>query len=169
MSIEDYALNLALVAIVVRQVRGKRLTPIGLLWPVALVVAAAVKYLHGVPTAGNDLDLVFAGAASGALLGSLCGVFTRIHRLPDRTLLAKATGLAAVLWVLGVGARMAFAFYAEHGGGPEIARLSTAYDITNAQAWTAALVLMSLAEVLGRTALLAIRGWRASAAPAAAA
>lgn len=158
MSLEDYALNVLLVAIVIRQIRGKRLTAIGLLWPVGLVVAAGVKYLHAIPTAGNDLPLAISGALIGAALGCLCGLFTRIHRLPDDSLLAKATGLAALLWTLGVGARMGFALYGQNGGGPAIARFSTVHHITSATAWTACLLLMSLTEVLGRTALLATRG-----------
>jgi hypothetical protein len=163
-SLEDYTLNLLLVAVVIRQVRGKKLTPVGLLWPVGLVVAAGVEYLHGIPTAGNDLPLAAGGALLGAVLGCLCGLFTRIHRLPDNTLLAKATGLAALLWVLGVGARMGFALYAENGGGPAIAQFSATHHITSAAAWTACLLLMSLTEVLGRTALLATRGHRAQQA-----
>jgi hypothetical protein len=153
----DYALNLLLVAAVLRQMRGKKLTPVGLLWPIGLVVAAAVEYLHTIPSAGNDLDLVVAGAAIGASLGCLCGLLTHIYRLPDDSLVAKATGAAALFWVLGVGARMAFALYAENGGGPSVARFSALHHITSAAAWTAALILMSLTEVIGRTAVLAGR------------
>jgi hypothetical protein len=156
-SIEDYALNLVLVALVVRQLRGKKLTIVGLLWPVALVLAAGAEYLRGIPTAGSDLPLVLVGALTGAALGLLCAACTRIAAGPDATLIARATGVAAVLWVLGVGARLGFGIYAENGGGPVIERFSARHDITSAQAWTACLLLMSLAEVLGRTALLAIR------------
>jgi hypothetical protein len=158
----DYALNLLLVTAVVRQMRGKKLTAVGLLWPVGLVVAAALEYLHSIPSAGNDLELALAGGAIGATLGCLCGLLTRIHRQPDDSLLAKATGAAALLWVLGVGARMAFALYAENGGGPSVARFSALHHITGAAAWTAALILMSLTEVIGRTAVLAGRAYRAA-------
>jgi hypothetical protein len=161
----DYALNLLLVAAVVRQMRGKKLTPIGLLWPVGLVLAAAVEYLRSIPSAGNDLGLAVAGAVIGATLGCLCGLLTRIDRRPDDSLLARATGAAAVLWVLGVGARMAFALYAENGGGPTVARFSAVHHITSAAAWTAALILMALTEVLGRTAVLAGRALRVTASP----
>jgi hypothetical protein len=166
LSLEDYAVSLLLVAVVIRQVRGKKLTAVGLAWPVGLVVWAAVEYLQGIPTAGNDLPLELGGALLGAVLGCLCGLFTRIHRLPDDSLQAKATGVAALLWVLGVGARMGFALYAENGGGPRIAQFSATHHITSAAAWTACLLLMSLTEVLGRTALLAGRGRRARQARA---
>ena len=157
----DYALNMLLVAAVLRQIRGKKLTAIGLLWPIAIVLAAAAGYLHSIPSSGNDLELALAGAAIGTALGCMCGLLTRIHRQPDDALVAKATGAAAVLWVLGVGARMAFALYAENGGGPSVARFSAAHHITSAAAWTAALILMALTEVLGRTAVLAGRAVRA--------
>lgn len=157
MSMQDYAVNLLLVAVVIRQVRGKKLTTLGLLWPVALVVLAAVEYLHGIPTSGNDLALTVEGAVSGVVLGCLCGLLTRIHRTADGSLVAKATGLAAALWVVGVGARMGFALYAEHGGSAAIARFSAVHHITSPAAWTACLLLMSLTEVLGRTVFLATR------------
>jgi hypothetical protein len=162
MSIEDYVLNLLLVALVFRQIRGKKLTAFGLLWPVALVAAAGFAYLRSIPTGGNDLALVVVCGLTGAVLGCLCGRLTRIHRLPDGTQLAKATGAAALLWVVGVGARMAFAMYAENGGAAEVGRFSTEHHITGAAAWTAALILMSLAEVVGRSGLLAARSTWAS-------
>jgi hypothetical protein len=159
-SLEDYALNLVLVAVVIRQIRGRKLTVVGLLWPIGLVLYAGVKYLHGVPTAGNDVALVILGGLAGATLGCLCGLLTRIRRLPDDSLVANATAAAALLWVLGVGARMGFAIFASNGGGPTVARFSAAHHITSAAAWTACLLVMALAEVLGRTALLATRGLR---------
>jgi hypothetical protein len=161
MSVEDYALNLLLVAAVLRQIRGKRLTTIALLWPVALVAAIGVKYLHGIPTSGNDLALTVAGGVVGGVLGCLCGAFTRVEPQPDGAPVAKAGGSAAGLWVIGVGARTGFAFYAEHGGGPAIARFSALHHITLA-AWAPCLVLMALAEVIGRTVLLAGRGLSAA-------
>jgi hypothetical protein len=153
----DYILNLLLVAVVVRQIRGKRLTPLGLLWPLGLVMLAAVEYLRAIPSGGNDLALVLGGALVGTVLGCGCGWATRIELRPHRSLWARASGLAAVLWVLGIGGRMGFALYAENGGGPSVSQFSATHGITGAAAWTACFLLMSLAEVLGRTAILAAR------------
>ena len=158
MSLEDYALNLILVAVVIRQARGKKLTAFGLLWPIGLVAWAAVEYLHAIPTAGNDLPLTLAGTLIGAVVGCSCGLLTRIHRLPDGSLVARATSIAALLWVVGVGSRLRFGLYVQNGGGPAIARFSAENHIANAAAWTACMILMSLTEVLGRTVLLATRG-----------
>lgn len=158
MSVGDYALNALLVAVVIRQIRGKRLTVLGLLWPIGLVGIAAAEYLRSIPTAGNDAVLVAAGVAVGAGLGTGAGVLTEIRELPPRGLVARATLPAAALWILGTGGRMGFALFAENGGGPAIARFSAANRITGASAWTACLLLMALAEVLGRTVALAWRG-----------
>ena len=72
------------------------------------------------------------------------------------------------MWVAGVGARMAFAFAATHGAGPAIGRFSIAHQITGSGAWVAALVMMALADVLTRLAVVWMRGRRLAAAPAAA-
>jgi hypothetical protein len=68
--------------------------------------------------------------------------------------------LAAVLWIVGVGSRMAFAFFSDHGGGPAIARFSATHHITSGAAWVAALVLMALVEVMARLVTLRARARR---------
>lgn len=160
MTLTDYLVTLALVLLIVRQLHGKRLTPVQLLWPLGLVGWAAVKYLHVVPTAGNDVALVAVCVTVGTVLGIGAGLTTRVRRGPDGVPVATATGLAVLLWVLGIGSRLAFGLYAENGGGPAIARFSTAHQITSAEAWVAALILMGLAEVVARTGVLALRGYR---------
>ena len=78
------------------------------------------------------------------------------YRGPDGTLVAKATAATIVLWVLGTIGRLVFGLYAQHGGGPAIAEFSRAHGIAFA-AWGAALILMALCEVMGRTLVLAGR------------
>ena len=53
---------------------------------------------------------------------------------------------------------MVFYFAATHGAGPAIAAFSIAHHITGPAAWTAALVMMALADVLTRLAVVWIRG-----------
>ena len=77
---------------------------------------------------------------------------------------------AAILWVVGIGARKGFACAASHGSGPAIERFSVAHSITSVDAWVAALFLMALAEVVTRLAVLWTRSRRlpaVTAAPAA--
>jgi hypothetical protein len=166
MTITDYLLSGGLLALVLFQIRGRRLSVRTLLFPVAVVGYVAFAYLHGVPTSGANLILVLAGAMIGLALGTGCGLATTVRRV-DGTPIAKAGLLAATLWVAGIGARLAFSFYATHGGAESIGRFSVAHHITSSQAWTACLVLMALVEVMSRTAIIAAKYWRLSTEPAA--
>jgi len=155
MNVEDYLISIALLALVVRQIRGKKITLFGLLWPLAIVLYAGYKYLDGVPTNDNNLRLIIACMVVGAVLGVGCGLLTKVFQKKD-TVVAKATGGAVILWVVGIGARLAFGLYAENGGDGHIVNFSTGHGL-NPQVWAPALVLMSLIEVIGRTIPLAYR------------
>jgi hypothetical protein len=174
MTSSDYIIDIALIGVVLLQIRGRRLTTTALLVPLAIVAYVAFKYLRGIPTAGNDLVLVAGCAAVGIVLGSLSGRFTSVYPGSDGLPMAKAGLIAAGLWILGTAGRLAFQLYATHGGGPAIDRFSATHSITTLTAWTSALVLMALCEALCRTGILAWRGSAIrrqapeSAAPAAA-
>ena len=159
MTLSDYAIDIALIALVAVQVRGRRLTFRSLILPVVLVGWAASSYLHGIPTAGNDLVLVVGGAAAGVALGVLTGALTSVRQGGDGHAFAKAGLAAAALWVVGVGTRFAFQLYASHGGEGAIGRFSAAHSITSGEAWVAALILMALGEALARTAVLGLRAY----------
>ena len=164
MSTHDYLINAVLVLLVVRQLRERRLDLSSLLIPVGLVGYAAEHYLKVIPTAGNDVPLIAAGILAGAALGTGAALATRLRVGADGVPLARATGLAAVLWVAGMGFRMLFAYLSQHGLGGSVAHFSAAHAIS-ADAWTAALVLMAFAEVLGRLAVLQVRAWRLTHTP----
>jgi hypothetical protein len=66
---------------------------------------------------------------------------------------ARATLAAAALWVLGIGARMGFSLFMQHGGAPTVVRFSRAHHLTGA-GWVTAMVLMALVEVASRTLIL---------------
>jgi hypothetical protein len=159
----DYVFPLLLILSVLRQIRGKHLTWFQLVWPIGLVVWAAAEYVRGFPATTADLVLVGTATVLGAGLGALAGRYTAIYRRTDGALMARATLATVVLWTLGTVARLAFGLYAEHGGGPTITRFSAAHGLA-ISAWAAALTLMALAEVLGRTTTLAPRAVRATRA-----
>jgi len=73
---------------------------------------------------------------------------------------AKAGVIAAALWIIGIGSRFGFEEYSSHGGAHAIANFSIVHDITSENAWVAALILMALAEVIARLAVIRIRGAR---------
>jgi hypothetical protein len=164
MNATDYLINAALVLLVLRQIRETRLSWQILLLPVLIVIGAAAYYLRSVPLAGNDVVLYLTLAAIGATLGGLCGLATHLRRDANRRVLSRAGWVAAILWVVGVGARMVFAYASTHGAGPAIERFSIAHSITSSNAWVAALFLMALAEVVVRLAVLGLRAHRTPAA-----
>lgn len=120
MTASDYIFSAVFIALIFRQVRGRPLTAKSLLVPVAIVVGFAVRYLHNIPTAGNDVMFTALCASAGVVLGCASGLVTTVRAGPDGRPIAKAGPLAVVLWVLGTGSRLAFGLYALHGGGPEM-------------------------------------------------
>ena len=158
MTFSDYLIDITLISIVLIQMRGRKLTAHSLLLPVGLVAYVAITYLKAIPTNGNNLLLIGACAVVGATLGGLAARFTTVHVNGDGIPVAKAGLLAAALWILGTGGRLAFQLYASHGGAPAIVHFSVAHSISAATAWTAALILMAISEATVRTGVLAWRG-----------
>ena len=158
MTFSDYLIDITLVAIVLVQMRGRKLTARALLLPVAIVGYVAITYLKAIPMSGNDLFLVVGCAAVGATLGGLAARFTAVRADGDGIPVAKAGLVAAALWILGTGCRLAFQLYASHGGAPAIERFSVNHSITAATAWSASLILMAISEAIVRTGVLAWRG-----------
>lgn len=162
MTTTDYLINIGLVALVILQIRGSRLDLKTALRPVICVAAAALYYLRGIPTAGNDLLLDLALGGVGLALGVACGATTRVWRERDGSAYAKAGVAAAALWVIGIGSRLAFEEFSTHGGAHSIVNFSLAHDISGESAWVAGLVMMALAEVISRLFIVRIRAARIS-------
>jgi hypothetical protein len=162
MTITEYLMNFALVGLVVLQIRGHKVTRMRLLVPVLMTLWAASQILHTIPTAGNDLTLEATLALAGCGLGVLAGMTTSIRRMGEGAF-AKAGAVAAFLWVLGVGARVAFSFWVTHGGQPTMARFSAMHHVTSSGAWVAAFILMALAEVVSRTGVMYLKTLRSGA------
>ncbi|MEV5840481.1 hypothetical protein AB0M32_00770 [Streptomyces sp. NPDC051985] len=167
MTTTEWITDIALVLVVFRQLREGRLDLKSFLIPLGIVAFVAHQYLDSIPTAGNDLVLVGVLMGVGAALGVAGGVYTRLRVVGEHVLI-KAGAVSAILWVLGMGARMGFQLWTEQGGGADdVARFSVAHQITSEQAWVAAFVLMALTEVVTRLATIFIRGriTRAAATP----
>ncbi|MEU8890496.1 hypothetical protein [Streptomyces sp. NPDC048442] len=157
MTTTEWITDIALILVVFRQLREGRLDLKTFLIPLGIVAFVAHSYLDTIPTGGNDLVLIGALIAVGAALGVAGGVYTRI-RAVDGHLLIKAGAVSAVLWIVGMGARMGFQLWVEHGGGADdVARFSITHHITGDQAWVAAFVLMALTEVVTRVATIFVR------------
>ena len=162
MTTTEYLMNIGLVALVVLQIRGHKVTRARLLLPVVATAYVASTFLHSLPTAGNDLVLVTVLASIGAALGVTAGLATTVRRQGTGAF-AKAGTAAALLWVIGIGARMGFVLWVTHGGQATIAQFSATHHITSAAAWGAGFVLMAILEVFIRTAVLYLKTLRTGA------
>lgn len=163
MTTTEYLLNAAFVLLVLRQARERKLDRRSVIVPLLLMFFVGETYLHTVPTAGNDLVLIGTLAAVGLALGVLGGLATHVRVGEGGVALARVGWIAGGLLVLGIGARMAFAFADGHGFDPVVRNFSIAHQI-GATAWPAALVLMALIEVGARIAVVQARGRRLAAA-----
>ena len=158
MTTTDWIIDIALILIVFRQLREGRLTVFTVVLPIAIMAWAASNYLHGIPTAGNDIALIAVFTAAGAVFGIFGGLCTRV-RAVDGKVYIKSTVFAAVVWVASMGFRLAFEVWASHASGAaHITSFSAAHDITSSQAWVVSLLFMAFAEVIIRIGSIVIRG-----------
>ena len=162
MTTTEYALNIALVGLVVLQIRGITITKAALLFPVVMTIWIATSLLSSVPTAGNDLVLEVGGALAGATLGTLAGLATGVT-CRGATAVARAGAVAALLWVAGIGARVAFSLWVDHGGAATVRSFSIAHHISGGPAWGTAFILMAISEVVTRTAVIYVKARRTGA------
>jgi hypothetical protein len=155
----DYILDSALVLIVILQLRERQLTVRQLIRPVIILAIAVSSYFHGFSTQGNDLALAGGFVVLGATIGTLSGLTVLMHRHDDGVVTFRSGAASAVFWVLGMGSRFAFIYWMTHMGASSIVHFSQQHSITGGEAWTVALLGMAAAEVLSRTAIMALR-WR---------
>jgi hypothetical protein len=126
--------------------------------PLIAVVAVAVIYLKGVPTVGGDLPFELACTAAGLAFGVLAASLVRVERDGRTGRLVMQAGIAyAAVWALVFGGRLAFGWAASGVWRAAVGQFSMAHAITGEAAWTAAFVLMAIAMVGARTAVLAVR------------
>ncbi|MGN6868535.1 MAG: hypothetical protein ACTHMY_09035 [Solirubrobacteraceae bacterium] len=156
MTITDYLIDSALVLLVLLQIKERTLTTKDLVRPLVILTIAVANYLHGIPTAGNDLVLVGVLALLGLSIGVASGQTVMMRPARDGSVLARAGWASAFFWVLGMGSRFAFLIWITHGGASVIGQFSAQHAITGA-AWTPALLAMAVFEVSGRTLVLAAR------------
>jgi hypothetical protein len=165
-SVTDYVIDILLIVVIFRQVRPHELTARAALLPLALLAVAGIIYLRPFTLRGNDLALILILSAAGIVLGALSGLADRIWWDEHRRLMFRAGVLSVITWVAGMGFRFWFGFYAYHGGGPAVASFWLRHDITGADIWTTALVLMAFGQVLARLGVLQVRRARAVSHPA---
>jgi len=157
MTTTDYLIDSALVLLILLQIKERPLTTRTLVRPLVIVAIAVVSYLHGIPTAGNDLVLVGLLATLGAIIGIASGQAVLMRRGPDGQVLARSGWASGCFWVLGMGSRFAFIYWITHSGASTIASFSAHHSITSGEAWTVGLLAMAVLEVAGRSLVQAVR------------
>lgn len=166
MSATDWIIDALLVALVLRQIRPRQLTARAVILPAVLLVVAGSEYLHAFPTGGNDVAMDAVLVAVGAVLGIVSGVTTTVWRSEGGSPMCRAGVVAATVWIVGMGSRMAFDIWAHtHGGSADLVRFSAQHSITTANAFATAFVLMAFAQVGFRVGILQVRRLRVEHAP----
>lgn len=151
MTTSEYLLNLGLLAFILHTNLGTRVvTRRRFTLPVLLVAVAGYAFLRNMPTGGHDPQLELAGLGAGVVLGLVAAALVRVRRAPDGRLVATAGAGFAALWIAVIGGRMLFAYGADHWFTAAVVDFSRQNQITGADAWTAAFVLMALAMVVSR-------------------
>jgi hypothetical protein len=112
-----YLINALLILLVVRQIREHRLDARALAVPVLAVAAAAVMFLHAVPSGGSDISWTWRACRPGRPWARSAAWPPGCAGAPTAGRWAGAGVLAAGMWITGVGARMVFYFAATHGTG----------------------------------------------------
>lgn len=153
MTLIDILVSCALMMLVLRQIRGRKLTIFSLIWPILLVGWSVIEYMTGFPLHNNGWILIIGCITLGLILGVACGITTAVYT-QNRQIYARAGGWAVVFWLVGMSGRLVFGLYAEHGGAEQIYRFSLDCSIP-IDAWASALILMALCEVTSRTFVLA--------------
>lgn len=158
MTTAQWLLNIGLLLFILATNLGTRpVTRRRLALPLLLAAVAGVLLLSNVPTRGNDVALDVIGAGAGVALGILAALLMPVQRRADGTVTSKAGVLYALLWLLVIGGRIAFAESANGWAAAGIRNFSISNTITGADAWTAAFVIMALSMVAARVITTLVR------------
>lgn len=168
MTTSEYVLGFGLLALILSTNLGVRaLTRRRFTLPLFAVAIAAASFLRTVPTIGHDLLFITGAAVVGLGCGVLTGALSRLERRPDGRLVTRAGAAFAAVWVVIVGGRTLFGYGATHWWRDTVRTFSVHYQITPT-AYTSAFVLMALAMVVGRLAVIGLQAARLLHGPAAA-
>jgi hypothetical protein len=159
-SVTDYVIDILLIVVIFRQVAPRELTRRTVVLPLLLVAVAGLIYLRPITLRGNDVALILVLAIAGIVLGLVSGLADKVWHDKRGRLLYRVGVLSVVAWVLGMGFRFGFAYYAYHSGASAVARFSASHDITGARIWTTALVIMAFGQVLARLGTVQLRRTR---------